>query len=148
MAPVNRMIVTTGLLAAAALALAGCGAPDPVEQAFAARHPGVSAEWEQQPYGWEAAFEAAGVEHEVEFDADGRWLETEREVIEGRGDPSAAFPPAVIEAIQRDGIFSVGKWEVEETPTGTFYEIEPTSGDGELYYDPTGARAANAHEDA
>jgi hypothetical protein len=130
------------------VAVAGCGAPDPVERAFAERHPGVDAQWEQQPYGWEAAFTASGVEHEVEFDDDGRWLETEREVVPGAGDPTAGFPPAVIDAIRRDGISSVGKWEIEETPAGTFYEIEPSTGDGEYYYDGTGAPAPNTNEDA
>lgn len=135
-------------LVGAALVLMGCGAPDPVEQALAARHPGVGVEWEQQPYGWEAAFREDGFEYEVEFDDGGRWLETEREVVQGTGDPTTGFPPAVIDAIRRDGVTSVGKWEIEETPTGTYYEIEPDTGDAEYYYDPTGARAANANEDA
>jgi hypothetical protein len=46
------------------------------------------------------------------------------------------------------GTGTVGKWEIEVTPTGEFYEIEIAGTDGEYYFDATGRRADNRYEDA
>ena len=134
---------------AAALIVAGAtgcsAAPGPVQQAFDQRYPGFDVVmWEQQPYGWEAAFGGDDGAFEAEFDSSGRWLETEVEVVDAAG-----FPAAVRQAVQgvtRGG--PVDKWEIEVTPTGEFYEIEILGSDGEYYFDATGQQVDNQYEDA
>ncbi len=128
------------------LGATGCsGAPGAVEQAFEQRYPGVEvASWEQQPYGWEAAFGGDDGAYEAEFDPSGQWLETEVEVVDAAG-----FPAAVRLAVQGvTGGRPVDKWEIEVTPTGEFYEIEVLGSDSEYYFDATGRRVANRNEDA
>ncbi len=134
---------------AAALVVAGatgCGSvPNPVQQAFDQRYPTFEAvTWEQQPYGWEAAFGGDDGAYEAEFDPAGQWLETEVEVVDAAG-----FPAAVRRAVQDvAGTGTVDKWEIEVTPTGEFYEVELAGSDGEYYFDATGRRVDNRHEDA
>jgi hypothetical protein len=131
---------------AVVLGVTGCSAaPSAVQEAFAQRYPGFEdVAWERQPYGWEAAFGGDDGAYEAEFDADGRWLETEVEVVDAAG-----FPAAVRQAVRgATGGGPVEKWEIEVTPTGEFYEVELTGSDGEYYFDGAGRQAANAHEDA
>jgi Putative beta-lactamase-inhibitor-like, PepSY-like len=134
---------------AAALVVAGAtgcsAAPGPVQQAFDQRYPGFEAvTWEQQPYGWEAAFGGDDGAYEAEFDPSGRWLETEVEVVDGAG-----FPAAVRQAVQGvTGGGPIDKWEIEVTPTGEFYEIEILGSDGEYYFDANGQPVDNEYEDA
>jgi hypothetical protein len=134
---------------AAALAVAGvtgCGAaPGAVQQAFDQRYPGFEVvAWEQQHYGWEAAFGGDDGAFEVEFDFSGQWLETEVEVVDAAG-----FPAAVRLAVQSvSGGIPVDKWEIEVTPAGEFYEIETLGSDGEYYFDATGQQVSNDYEDA
>jgi putative PepSY-like beta-lactamase-inhibitor len=128
------------------LGATGCsGAPNAVQQAFEQRYPGVEvAAWEQQPYGWEAAFGGDDGAYEAEFDPAGRWLETEVEVVDAAG-----FPAAVRQAVQGvTGGGAVEKWEIEVTPEGEFYEIETVGSDGEHYFDATGRQVGNRYEDA
>ena len=132
--------------AALVVALAGCGAaPGPVQQSFDQRYPGFEeVAWERQPYGWEAAFGGDDGAYEAEFDASGRWLETEVEVVDAAG-----FPTAVRQAVQGiTGLRHVDKWEIEVTPTGEFYEIELRGSDGEYYFDASGRQVSNDYEDA
>jgi hypothetical protein len=124
----------------------GCSvAPGPVEQAFDQRYPGFdTVTWEQQPYGWEAAFGGDDGTYEAEFDASGQWLETEVEVVDAAG-----FPAAVRRAVQgATGNSPVEKWEIEVTPAGEFYEVEIFGSDGEYYFDANGQQANNQYEDA
>ena len=132
--------------ALAVAAVTGCGSvPGPVQQAFDRRYPAFDAPaWEQQPYGWEAAFGGDDGAYEAEFDPSGQWLETEVEVVDAAG-----FPEPVRRAVQGvTGGSPVGKWEIEVTPTGEFYEIEIAGSDGEYYFDATGRRVENRYEDA
>jgi hypothetical protein len=124
----------------------GCSAaPRPVQQAFDQRYPGFeNVMWEQQHYGWEAAFGGDDGAFEAEFDSNGNWLESEVEVLEGAG-----FPPAVREAVRSaTGGSHIEKWEIEVTPTGEFYEVEVLGSDGEWYFDAAGQQANNQYEDA
>jgi hypothetical protein len=116
-----------------------------VQQAFDQRHPGFDdVVWEQQPYGWEAAFGGDDGAYEAEFGSSGVWLETEVEVVDAAG-----FPVAVRQAVHDVTRGShVDKWEIEITPTGEFYEIETLGSDGEYYFDATGSQVSNQHEDA
>lgn len=132
-------------LAAVALAVTACGAaPNAVQRAFDQRYPGFEVTtWEQQPYGWEAAFGGDDGAYEAEFDSSGRWLETEVEVVDAAG-----FPAAVRQAVQGvTGGRPVEKWEIEITPEGEFYEIE-AGFDGEYYFDAAGRQVRNQYEDA
>ncbi len=146
--------VTTDLrgclrIAAAALGVVGLtscsGAPGPVQQAFDQRYPAFDVvTWEQQHYGWEAAFGGDDGAYEAEFDSSGRWLETEVEVVDAAG-----FPAAVRQAVQgATGGRAVDKWEIEVTPAGEFYEVETVGSDGEYYFDAAGRPAENQFEDA
>jgi hypothetical protein len=124
----------------------GCGgAPSPVQQAFDHRYPGFDVTtWEQQPYGWEAAFGGDDGAYEAEFDFSGQWLETEVEVVDAAG-----FPAAVRQAVADVTRGApVGKWEIEVTPAGEFYEIEPLDSDAEYYFDASGRQVDNRYEDA
>jgi hypothetical protein len=123
----------------------GCSAaPGPVQQAFSQRYPGFDVvTWEQQPYGWEAAFGGDDGAYEAEFDSSGQWLETEVEVVDAAG-----FPAPVRQAVQNMTGGAVDKWEIEITPTGEFYEIEAFDSDGEFYFDAAGRHVANQYEDA
>jgi hypothetical protein len=131
---------------AVALVVTACGsAPNAVQQAFDQRYPSFDvATWEQQPYGWEAAFGGDDGAYEAEFDPSGQWLETEVEVVDAAG-----FPAAVRQAVQGvTGGRAVDKWEIEITPTGEFYEIETVGSDAEYYFDAAGRQARNQYEDA
>jgi hypothetical protein len=136
-------------IAAGALVVAGVtscsAAPGPVQQAFDQRYPGFDVvTWEQQPYGWEAAFGGDDGAYEAEFDFSGRWLETEVEVVDAAG-----FPAAARQAVQAaNGGAHVDKWEIEVTPAGEFYEVEILGSDGEYYFDAAGRPAGNQFEDA
>ncbi len=134
-------------VAAVLVGVAGCGgAPgSAVQEAFQQRYPGseVTA-WEQQPYGWEASFGGDDGVYEAEFDPSGRWLESEVEVIDAAG-----FPAAVRQAVTAaTGRQPIEKWEIEITPDGEFYEVEPAGSDAEYYVDATGRPAVNQYEDA
>ncbi|MBF1999992.1 MAG: PepSY-like domain-containing protein [Synechococcales cyanobacterium M58_A2018_015] len=140
----------TTLIAAMVLLLNGCSTsslkpPDAVSQAFAARYPNTAATWEPKPYGYEATFHHNGIEYEAEFSADGHWLETEHEVS------AAAFSRTVLERIQREYPgYTITKYEIEQTPQGTFYEVEIEQADSEyeLYFDASATPALNANEDS
>lgn len=121
------------------------GTPNAVQQAFDQRYPAFDeVAWEQQPYGWEAAFGGDDGAYEAEFDSSGRWLETEVEVVDAAG-----FPAAVRQAVQGvTGERAVEKWEIEITPEGEFYEIETVGSDGEYYFNAAGRQVANQYEDA
>jgi hypothetical protein len=124
----------------------GCGgAPGSVQQAFDQRYPGFDVvTWERQPYGWEAAFGGDDGAFEAEFDSAGQWLETEVEVVDAAG-----FPTAVRQAVQSATAGApIAKWEIETTPTGEFYEVEILGSDGEHYFDAAGRPVANRYEDA
>ncbi|MDB9524774.1 PepSY-like domain-containing protein [Oscillatoria sp. CS-180] len=149
--PVNRVSLSV-LMTTLCLGVAGCGGsgsqgsvPDVVVQAFNTTYPNISSQWEQMPYGYEAAFVQDGLEYEVEYSSDGEWLETEYEVQE------LQFPQAVLQAVrQQYPNYAITKYEIELTPTGTFYEVE-VEGNGqeiELYFDEQGQPTANANEDA
>jgi Putative beta-lactamase-inhibitor-like, PepSY-like len=144
MAILRRTLQLAGVAAVAATTSCS-GAPGPVQQAFDQRYPGFeTVTWEQQPYGWEAAFGGDDGAYEAEFDASGQWLETEVEVVDAAG-----FPAAVRQAVQSvTGGSRVDKWEIEVTPQGEFYEIETLGSDGEYYFDPSGRQVSNQHEDA
>lgn len=132
------------------LLLAACGEqslqpPAAVSRAFAARYPNVSAQWEEKPYGYEGIFAMNGTEYEAEFAADGQWLETEHEV------GAAQFSQTVLDRINREYPgYTVTKHEIEQTPQGTFYEveIERNGSEYELYFDGNANRVRNANEDS
>ncbi|MCU0492803.1 MAG: PepSY-like domain-containing protein [Chloroflexaceae bacterium] len=149
-----RRALCVGLLLPV-LALSACGGgsqgldpnqvPQAVRTAFASQNPGVTPVWERQPYGYEAVFTQNNQEYEVEYAADGRWLETEYEVA------ASQFSQQVLERVSREHPgFQVTKHEIEITPQGTFYEVEITQGstEYELYFDQNGNPARNANEDA
>ena len=141
-----RKCLPIALIVVAGAGVAGCsGVPRAAEQTFEQRYPGVEvASWEQQPYGWEAAFGGDDGAWEAEFDGSGRWLETEVEVVDAAG-----FPAAVRDAVAATpGGAWISKWEIEITPDGEFYEIETAASGGEYYFDATGRQVANRYEDA
>jgi len=139
-----RRLLPVAAGALVVLGATGCsGAPNAVQQAFDQRYPGFEvAAWEEQPYGWEAAFGGDDGAYEAEFDAAGRWLETEVEVVDGAG-----FPAGARRAVEALG-GTVDKWEIEVTPGGEFYEVELLGSDGEYYFDAGGQPAVNEYEDA
>ncbi len=106
---------------------------------------GKAVQWEKRAYGWEAIFDQDGHTFEAEFDNNGTWLETEQE------DASLMMLPdrikKAIEARFPGG--QIKELEIEQTPRGTFYEIEVlyNSQDVEAYYDDEGGRARNLNED-
>ncbi|MBD1844361.1 PepSY-like domain-containing protein [Cyanobacteria bacterium FACHB-63] len=133
----------------ASLALVSCSpshaVPNPVQQAFNLKYPGVNARWEGKPYGYEAVFVKDGREYEAEFSRSGQWLETEYEV------EADQFSAIVLERVrQQYPGYAVTKHEIELTPNGTFYEVEIERGNEEieLYFDDRGNPVGNANEDA
>lgn len=140
-----RRLATAAVIGAG---LAGCGGdavPAAVEQAYDRIYPDTNPRWSRQPYGYEAVIVINEFEYEAEFAGDGTWLETEYELA------APAFPPAVIEAIQREYPGAdISKYEIEVTPAGVFYEIEVEQGGSqtERYYDAQGEPADNSNEDA
>lgn len=147
---VRSVIGCAATMIAVTAGASACTAGDPVpaelESAFQARHPGESAVWERQPFGYEAVYSTGGVEYEVEFSHAGQWLETEYEVT--RDDE---LPAAVVARVAREypGL-PVTKREIEQTADGEFYEVEveTSRGDVEVYFDGAGMLAANRNEDA
>jgi hypothetical protein len=119
--------------------------PAVVQQAFLARYPNTQTTWESQPYGYEAVFVKDGIEYEGEFSGEGQWLETEYEVSEMQ------FPLTVKEQVYRNyPDYAITKYEIELTPSGTFYEVEVERGDVEieLYFNDQANPTQNNHEDA
>lgn len=119
--------------------------PDAVQRAFNLKYPGVTAEWEEQPYGYEAVFIKNGIEYEAEYSRSGQWLETEYEVEANQ------FSAIVLKRVrQQYPGYAVTKREIELTPNGTFYEVEIERGSEEieLYFDDRANLVRNANEDA
>jgi Putative beta-lactamase-inhibitor-like, PepSY-like len=119
--------------------------PAAVQTAFTAKYPGITPEWESQPYGYEAIFSQNGIEYEAEFSSNGQWLETEYEVQDNQ------FPPQVLQRVKQEYPgYAITKREIEITPRGTFYEVE-VERDGqqiERYYDKNANPVQNSNEDA
>lgn len=116
-----------------------------VRNTFNAKYANRQAQWEKQPYGYEAVFVENGLEHEAEFSENGQWLETEVEV------PEQQFSQRVLERVRREHPnYVITKREIEQTPNGTFYEVEIEQGDQEyeLYFDAQVNPVRNANEDA
>lgn len=132
------------------LLLYGCTARSPhlpaaVTQAFAARYANASVGWAAKPYGYEGVFYRNGIQYEAEFTADGRWLETEHEVS------AADFSQAVLDRVKREYPgYTISKHEIEQTPQGTFYEVEiqQANSEYELYFDSSATPVQNANEDS
>lgn len=120
--------------------------PASVQSAFAAKYPGITPRWSSQPYGYEAIFKFKnGIEYEVEFSKDGRWLETEYEV------PENQFSSLVLNRVKKEYPgYKITKREIELTPRGTFYEVEVEGGGKQIerYYDERANPARNLNEDA
>jgi hypothetical protein len=142
--------ISTAFITCTVLLLASCSTqslkpPAAVSQAFAARYPSTTATWKKQPYGYEGIFYRNGVEYEAEFAADGQWLETEHEVS------AAEFSQAVIDRVKQEyPSYTITKHEIEQTPQGTFYEVEIEQADAEyeLYFDSSVTPVRNANEDS
>lgn len=119
--------------------------PLAVRNTFNAKYPNHQAKWEKQHYGYEAVFMKDGLEYEAEFSHNGQWLETEYEVQEHQ------FSTQVLDRIRREyPNFEITKREIEQTPQGTFYEveIEQNGNEYELYFDAQANPVRNANEDA
>ena len=100
-----------------------------VKQAFAEKFPGATnVRYEMEKKDYEINFKNKGVEMSANFDATGRWLETETEI------KVSALPKEVADSVERNfsgfKIFEVAKTETPEM--GIFYEMILKK-DSELY---------------
>ncbi len=89
--------------------------------------------WEEENEGWEAHFNIQGVEHWVDFDITGKWLETEKQIVIDE------IPEIVMNALKTKYSGSkVYKVYVEENQDGVIYEFEFKEEDMEVEIDESG----------
>lgn len=112
--------------------------PVTVRSAFKAKYPHSKAEkWVKEENNYEAELTLNGKEYEAAFDANGKWIETEREI------KSSALPKAVKDGLAKSkySTWSVKEAvEIESPQYKLAYELELASGKEKvaLYFTPDG----------
>jgi len=95
--------------------------PAPVKQAFAKKFPGATeVNYEMEKKDYEINFRDKGVEMSVNFDATGKWLETETEI------KAAELPKEVSASVAKNFAgFRISEVAKTETPDkGLIYEMD------------------------
>lgn len=103
--------------------------PQSVKDAFEKKFPNVSKiEWEKENADeWEAEFEMNGIEYSANFDAKGKWQETEHEI------KVSELPGKVKSTLDNDfSGYTIEEAEIAETPKGKFYEVTIEKGSDEM----------------
>jgi len=118
--------ITLTIALLVALMLNACGqsnvnVPEQVKSAFAKKFPNAKhVEWgKESEMEWEAEFKINGMEYSANYDASGKWLETESEISK------KDLPESIKTTITKDySDYKADEAEISETPEGVFYEIK------------------------
>lgn len=139
MKTINALLIVFSLaLASNAQSVKENDVPTAVRNAFAAKYPQSKAEkWVKEENNYEAELTLKGKGYEAAFNANGKWIETEREI------KSSALPQAVKDGLAKS---KYGTWtikeavEIESPEHKVVYELELASGKEKvaLYFTPDG----------
>lgn len=120
-------------------------APQTVLDNFSQQYPNAGqVNWYEEDGTWEASFIENGTEVDAKFDIDGKWAESEKEIV------ATALPQAILNKISADfGTYAIKDAEEISSPWDTRYEVELKLGTKEvgILFDSYGTIVEMGEED-